>query len=50
MTSAHVFYIPTLLLVGVAIGMAIGRKLLLAEQAAERRRAERMRALDAPPG
>lgn len=50
MTSAHVFYIPALLLLGITIGIAIGRKLLLAEQAAERRRAERMRALDPPAG
>ena len=50
MTSAHVFYIPTLLLLGVALGVLLGRKLLLAEQQAERRRADRLRALDEPAG
>ncbi|MBM4342870.1 MAG: hypothetical protein FJ100_05790 [Deltaproteobacteria bacterium] len=48
MTSAHVFYIPALLVAGIAIGIAVGRKLLLAEQEANRRRAERLRALDPP--
>lgn len=41
MTSAHVFYIPLVLLGGVVIGFVVGRRLLLAEQHSARQRAER---------
>ncbi len=41
MTSAHLFFIPAVVLAGAAIGYVIGRKLLLAEQEEERRVAQR---------
>ena len=41
MTSAHVFFIPAVLLAGAAIGYVLGRKLLIAEQEEARRRAQR---------
>lgn len=41
MTSAHIFFIPAVLLAGAAIGYVLGRQLLLAEQAEEKRQAER---------
>jgi hypothetical protein len=42
MTSAHVFYIPLVLLAGTVIGFVLGRRLLLAEQQTARQRAERL--------
>ena len=44
MTSAHVFYIPTLVFIGIAIGIALGRRMLIAEQEGARRRAARHQA------
>lgn len=41
MTTDHVFFIPAMLLIGAAVGWVLGRKLLLEEQAEQRRKAER---------
>ncbi len=41
MTSAHLFFIPAVLLAGAAFGYVMGRKLLLAEQDEQRRQDER---------
>lgn len=41
MTSAHLFFIPAVILLGAALGYVAGRKLLLAEQEDERRAAKR---------
>ncbi|MFZ4578700.1 MAG: hypothetical protein ACOYOB_09940 [Myxococcota bacterium] len=52
MTTAHLFYIPLVILLGTALGYFIGRKLLLAEQEEQRRLAERRarrQASDTPP-
>jgi hypothetical protein len=38
-TSSHLFYIPLILILGIIIGVALGRRSLLVQQAeAERRR------------
>lgn len=49
MTSAHLFFIPAVLLAGAAVGFVMGRKLLLAEQEEARRTAERRAQRDANP-
>ena len=49
MTSAHVFYIPSLLLLGAVLGFVLGRKLLVAEQEAARKTAARQAALRSTP-
>ena len=52
MTTAHLFYIPLVILLGTAVGYVVGRKLLLAEQEEQRRLADRRarrQAQDAPP-
>lgn len=41
MTSAHVFYIPVMLLLGAVGGFVMGRRMLLAEQQEQAKRAER---------
>lgn len=41
MTSAHLFFIPLVLLVGAGAGYLLGRKLLLAEQDEARRLRQR---------
>lgn len=47
MSSAHIFFIPAVLLAGAAIGYVLGRKLLLAELEEQRRVAERRAARQA---
>lgn len=41
MTSAHVFYIPVMLLLGAVVGFVTGRRMMAAEQEEHRRKAER---------
>lgn len=41
MTSAHVFYIPVMLLLGAVLGFVTGRRMMAAEQEEQRKRAER---------
>lgn len=43
MTTSHIFFIPTMLMLGAAFGYVMGRRMLLAEQE-EARRAEERRA------
>ncbi len=47
MTSAHLFFIPAVLLAGAAFGYVMGRKLLLAEHDEQRRQVERKARRDA---
>ena len=47
MTSAHLFFIPAVVLAGAAIGYVLGRKLLLAEQDEQQRAAARRAKRDA---
>ncbi len=54
MTSSHVFYIPLMIIVGIIIGLVLGRRSVLVQQEEERRLAERKaarrkRAADAAP-
>lgn len=49
MTSAHLFYIPAMLLVGMVAGFITGRRMLQAELDDQRRRAERQAARHQPP-
>lgn len=37
MTSAHIFFIPLVLLVGIVIGVIVGRRSVLVQQAEEER-------------
>lgn len=46
MTSAHLFFIPAVILLGAAFGYVAGRKLLLAEQEDQRRAAQRRARVD----
>lgn len=41
MTSAHLFFIPAVLVAGAAFGYVMGRKLLVAEQDEQQRLAQR---------
>ncbi len=47
MTSAHLFFIPAMLLAGAALGFVLGRKLLLAEQDEQQRQQARRQAREA---
>ncbi len=49
MTSAHLFYIPAMLLAGVVVGFVMGRRMMQAELEDQRRRAERQAARHQPP-
>lgn len=49
MTSAHLFYIPVMLLAGVVVGFVMGRRMMQAELDDQRRRAERQAARHQPP-
>lgn len=49
MTSAHLFYIPAMLLIGIVVGFVTGRRMLQAELDDQRRRAERQAARHQPP-
>ena len=37
MTSAHIFFIPLVLLVGIVLGIALGRRSVLVQQAEDER-------------
>lgn len=45
MSSAHIFYIPVLFMVGLLAGYFLGRRAAEAEQKEEKRRLQRRKAL-----
>ena len=47
MTSDHVFFIPAVLLVGFVVGLLVGRRSALAQEAARREEIKRRKARQA---